>query len=144
MDPRPSQDVRESLRLDRSVEAPRQARMGLEGLRERVPADLFEDVRLLVSELVTNSVLHGGADQRSWVEVNYELIGGALRVEVADPGPGFSATASHVPGSDDVSGRGLYIVRTIADRWGVDGLGVTRVWFEFDVPELFVRSASRV
>ena len=144
MDPRTQDEVRESIRLDRSVQAPRQARMGLEGLRPHVPPELYEDVKLLVSELVTNSVLHSGADASSWVEVGYELSGRALRVEVVDPGPGFSPADEHVPDSDDVSGRGLYMVRTLADRWGVDGLGMTRVWFEFDLSEPFARSAAGV
>lgn len=132
-------DVRESLRLERTIKAPAQARLGLEPLREHLDPDRLEDVRLLVSELVTNSVLYAG-EPGMWVEVHYGLADGRLRVEVVDAGPGFTAP-SHDPELEDLSGRGLFLVRALSDRWGVAGSGVTRVWFEID-PSVERRSGA--
>src|SRR5207245_2733634 len=51
-----------------------------------------------------------------------------VRVEVSDPGPGFQPrTAGPEPG-----GFGLMLVERLADRWGVDPGGRSRVWFEID------------
>ncbi|HLT68525.1 MAG TPA: ATP-binding protein [Acidimicrobiales bacterium] len=88
---------------------------------------LVDDVVLMVSELVTNAVLHGAGD----VEVTLDRSDDVVRVEVADEG-GFALPRPGRPGSDDVTGRGLAIVDALADAWGdsVDDRGRTRVWVE--------------
>jgi anti-sigma regulatory factor (Ser/Thr protein kinase) len=92
---------------------------------------LTEDAVLLVSELVGNAVRHTGARvfglrmrrRRGWI-----------RVEVRDPSRGLPCL---MPVQElDISGRGLFLVDELADRWGVDLLprGKT-TWFEMRVPD---------
>lgn len=77
-------------------------------------AEVVEDAMLLVSELVTNSVLHGGPP----VVVAIECDGGALQVRVRDGSPVLPArrSAAH----DEEGGRGLALVDTLSSDWGVD------------------------
>jgi anti-sigma regulatory factor (Ser/Thr protein kinase) len=88
--------------------------------------DAFADAaRLLVSELVTNAVLHARTD----VEVVVRLLRSGVRVEVRD----HSTSAPVVRRYQDeaMTGRGLALVDQLASRWGVetrqDGKAV---WFE--------------
>ncbi|MFD8523356.1 ATP-binding protein [Streptomyces capillispiralis] len=94
-------------------------------------AGTTEDAVLLVSELVGNAVRHTGArvfglrmrQRRGWI-----------RVEVRDPSRGLPCL---MPVQEmDVSGRGLFLVDELADRWGVDLLprGKT-TWFEMRVAD---------
>ncbi len=96
----------------------RDALVGFEG-------DL-DTVLLLVSELVTNAVLH----TQSVVSLTIALGAGMLRVSVADNC--HDAPVHRAPGLDAVGGRGMGLVQTLASGWGVDlhpGNGKT-VWFE--------------
>lgn len=85
-----------------------------------------DDLRLLVSELVTNAVELG--------EGRIELAlspcdDGGVRVEVRDEG--YGAPEIRDPGPDDLNGRGLRIVDRVSRRWGVDQfLPGKIVWFE--------------
>lgn len=82
-------------------------------------------VALLTSELVTNAVVHARSD----VEVTVSLGARAVRVEVADDGPGRPAVRR--AGPDSPSGRGLTLVDAVADRWGVDHAAPGKsIWFE--------------
>ncbi|MFF4276971.1 ATP-binding protein [Streptomyces sp. NPDC001536] len=92
---------------------------------------MTEDAVLLVSELVGNAVRHTGARvfglrmrrRRGWI-----------RVEVRDPSRGLPCL---MPVQEmDVSGRGLFLVDKLSDRWGVDLLprGKT-TWFEMRVAD---------
>ncbi|MEU1280964.1 ATP-binding protein [Streptomyces sp. NPDC005805] len=96
-----------------------------------LPAQTCEYAVLLVSELVGNAVRHTGARvfglkmlrRRGWI-----------RVEVNDPSRGLPCL---MPVQEtDISGRGLFLVDTLSDRWGVDLLprGKT-TWFEMRVAE---------
>jgi anti-sigma regulatory factor (Ser/Thr protein kinase) len=92
--------------------------------------DVCEDVRLLVSELVTNAVRHGGLRPDDEVHVHVIATAEAVRVEVTDPGRGFDPAA--VPRPHDTGGYGLYLVQRLADRWGVEPDDGVSVWFELD------------
>jgi DNA-binding NarL/FixJ family response regulator len=90
--------------------------------------DLLDSVTLLVSELVTNAVLHAGTE----VEVLVRLTATAARVEVTDAS--VQTVAPRDAAADEDSGRGLALVESLARRWGVrpaPGGGKT-VWFEVD------------
>jgi anti-sigma regulatory factor (Ser/Thr protein kinase) len=121
-----------SLRLGCGAQAPAAARAALDALHARV-ADTEEAhrARLLLDEVVTNSVRHGGCPPGDWIGLDVELSTHGLRVEVCDHGQGFAARRPARPASDDESGRGLYLVDRLADRWGVAD-GGRRVWFELD------------
>jgi serine/threonine-protein kinase RsbW len=57
---------------------------------------------------------------------------GRVRVEVTDPGSGFSKPRVGPPAPDALGGRGLLIVDRLATRWGVSSGSPTRVWFELE------------
>ena len=108
--------------------APARARGALDQIAGRISEERMRDVRLLVSELVTNAVRHADGEA---VRLVVALDGGTLRIEVHDPGNGFTLK----PPPDDplrASGWGLVLVEELADRWGVEGSPRTRVWFEMD------------
>jgi len=116
-----------SLRLDRGPSAAAKARRGLATLRGDLDAPLMETLRLLITELVTNSVRHTGADA---VQLTVLVGHDAVWTEVTDRGPGFDP-AETGPSEADHTGWGLFLVERLAERWGVnrDGHG-TKVWFE--------------
>ena len=91
------------------------------------------DVRLLVSELVTNAVRHANLAPGDAILLVIDLGDRVLRVEVHDPGGGFVPRAP-APDPARPSGWGLYLVEELADRWGVDSDERTLVWFELDRP----------
>ncbi|MFD5007189.1 ATP-binding protein [Streptomyces mutabilis] len=96
------------------------------------PACSVDDCVLLVSELVTNAVLHGRSDDEPWVvRVEWFRKGTALRVEVHNPGLPEDVWV-RCPDSDDAHGRGLLLVDAIADSWhsGPSRFGGTVVSFE--------------
>lgn len=87
---------------------------------------LLDDVQLLVSELVTNAVVHAGSE----VEVAVRLLGDTVRIEVVDRAPVVPLRASQ-PAEESESGRGLMLVETMASAWGVEPIdGGKSVWFE--------------
>jgi anti-sigma regulatory factor (Ser/Thr protein kinase) len=119
-----------SVRFDRGPSAASAARSALLALDERIDGRVLDDIRLLVSELVTNAIRHAEA-HGGVVELDVTLVDDRVRVEVADPGPGFEPQ----PRDDEMSrpgGWGLYLVDRIADRWGVIRNRMNRVWFELD------------
>jgi anti-sigma regulatory factor (Ser/Thr protein kinase) len=87
----------------------------------------METLRLLVTELVTNSVRHTGADT---VLLTVLVGNSAVWTEVTDAGPGFDAARVGSPASDH-TGWGLFLVERLTERWGVDkDHHGTKVWFE--------------
>jgi anti-sigma regulatory factor (Ser/Thr protein kinase) len=107
------------------------ARNALLALEGRVGDGLLADVRLLVSELVTNSVRHAGIQSHERVHMHVQVSESTLRVEVADPGQGFAPKPRDMDRSRP-GGWGLYLVDQLADRWGVARNNLSRVWFEMD------------
>lgn len=85
---------------------------------------------LLVSELVTNAIVHG----RSGAAVDVELIPAGIRVVVSDDSPAPLPAVDLQPRTSAEGGRGLLIVSLLASRWGVSPspAGGKAVWFELD------------
>jgi anti-sigma regulatory factor (Ser/Thr protein kinase) len=100
-------------------------------LAEDVDTSLLEDVRLLVDELVTNSVKHAGLEDGQWIGLSVQTAMTRVRVEVSDAGGGFEPDG-HAAASDRGSGWGLLLVDRMSDRWGVKRNDLTCVWFEID------------
>jgi anti-sigma regulatory factor (Ser/Thr protein kinase) len=116
-----------SLRLRGGPEAAARARRALSKLRADIDPPLMETLRLLVTELVSNSVRHARSET---VVLKVVVARTAVLTEVTDEGPGFDPTDAGTPGTDD-SGWGLFLVERLADRWGVhQEPEATRVWFE--------------
>jgi anti-sigma regulatory factor (Ser/Thr protein kinase) len=108
-----------------------EARLHLEDLSSELPPEVLEDLRLLVNELVTNSVRHARVSRQDQIRLIVELDSKCVRVEVVDQGPGFEVI-SPTPSISQASGWGLYLVEQLADRWGVETRDGTVVWFEID------------
>jgi len=115
------------LRLAGDDHAPARARRALDSL-ENALGDARSDVALLVSELVTNSVRHGGGQPDSAIEVVATAAPQVVRVEVADRGPGFDTEDAHR--ERRIGGYGLKLVEELTTRWGTTHNGGSRVWFE--------------
>jgi anti-sigma regulatory factor (Ser/Thr protein kinase) len=118
-----------ALRLPATAGAIGSARHAVDGLAPVLDPDRLDDLRLLVSELVTNGLRHGGAGGHDWIGLSLAFDGEVVRVEVTDPGPGFDARLREVE-PDATGGWGLYLVDRVATRWGVDLGERTTVWFE--------------
>jgi anti-sigma regulatory factor (Ser/Thr protein kinase) len=114
-----------------SPEAASEARHALDGVAGELQDGRLRDVRLLVSELVTNAVRHANLASGDIIVLVIDVGDTMLRVEVHDPGGGFVPSAPS-PDPARPSGWGLYLVSELADRWGVDSDGSTLVWFELD------------
>jgi anti-sigma regulatory factor (Ser/Thr protein kinase) len=114
--------------IARDTQAPARARKAVRHLGEELDPALIDDVMLLVSELITNSVKYGG---EGGLELAVRSEGAEhVRVEVIDQGSGFVPTARDRPKSE-AGGWGLHLVEELTDRWGVHE-GSTHVWFEID------------
>jgi anti-sigma regulatory factor (Ser/Thr protein kinase) len=90
--------------------------------------ELVDDASLVVSELVTNAVMHGEG------EIGVRLVRAidALRIEVSDDGDGEPRQLA--PRPDEVTGRGLRIVSRLAAVWGVHhGPHGKTVWAELSL-----------
>src|SRR4051812_16164018 len=129
-----------NVQFDRGPAAASAARSALMPLDDRLEPGLLDDIRLLVSELVTNSIRHAADDGDGTVGLEVNLQSDRVRVEVTDGGSGFEpeprTTDRHQPG-----GWGLYLVDQLADRWGVNRSRLTQVWFEMDGTRLAPRHA---
>lgn len=120
------------LRIPAEPNAAAEARDTVRAALVRVRPEVCEDVRLLVSELVTNSLRHGGLRPQDEVRIHVRATPEAVRVEVADHGRGFDPAGVSGPG--DAGGYGLFLVKRIASRWGVEPTDGVNVWFELDEP----------
>jgi len=112
--------------LDAAPTAPAEARLSLGALRRAIPSRQLEDLRLVVSELVTNAVLHAGLRVGDPITMTVRVTEGRIRVEVVDGGCGFPQ-APAAP----AAGLGLPIVDRLSDRWGTERTSETKVWAEF-------------
>ena len=117
------------LELPRDETAPGAARQAVDDLRPGPAGEARANARLLVSELVTNSVQHGSGDHVV-VLLDHEH-SGVLRCEVIDQGSGFVPRARP---DQPVGGWGLELVEQIASSWGVRE-GSTHVWFAIDASD---------
>ena len=120
------------VKLPPKAETISEARHALDRLVGHLPPAKLEDVRLVVSELVTNSVLHAGLSPDDRISLSVVVSAGSVRGRVCDPGPGFEKPPEPRPRPDLSGGWGLPIVERISDRWGVKRNNHVCVWFEID------------
>jgi anti-sigma regulatory factor (Ser/Thr protein kinase) len=119
-------------------DAPAQARAALEVFDQILAPEVLEDLQLVVSELVTNSVKFG--PKRSiTLSLQIEAYGRVLG-EVIDQGDGERAKVEMFPEPSLDGGWGLHLVNRVAKRWGVHE-GSTHVWFEIG-PQRALRGHS--
>jgi anti-sigma regulatory factor (Ser/Thr protein kinase) len=111
-----------TVHLPRDRSAPRQARAAIRDQLSDLSAERLETAVLLISELVTNAIMHGAGR----IVMTIERDGSLTRFAVNDEGDG----TPHVrddPGPE--GGWGLRLVEQLAARWGLRRTG-TGVWFE--------------
>jgi anti-sigma regulatory factor (Ser/Thr protein kinase) len=117
--------------------APALARAGVRGaiagVPDRVPDRLVADLELLVTEVVTNAVRHGGlrpADEivvRMWAD-------DCVHVEVVDTGSPFERRAEPGRLGPSASGWGLFLLDRLTTAWGVEAEpNGKKVWFDLDL-----------
>jgi anti-sigma regulatory factor (Ser/Thr protein kinase) len=94
-----------------------------------VSQQILLDAQLLVSEVVTNSIVHGALGDGASIVVRVHLAADALRLEVHNPG----ITGTIAAGGGDLEGGrgfGLELVSLLSTRWGVRRDVDTCVWVE--------------
>ena len=93
---------------------------------------MLDDLRLIVSELVSNSLRHSGTDEDGSIDITIDATPEMVRGSVTDSGNGFVPPEPQQSMHRE-SGWGLFLVRQLATRWGVRSeRGRTTVWFELD------------
>jgi anti-sigma regulatory factor (Ser/Thr protein kinase) len=118
--------VRDCRRFAGSLSSVTSARRFVAEALVHVPEPVLRAVELMVSELASNCVMHAEAE----FEVCIVRGAGMLRVEVTDSGGGVPVLQH--PDVNDLRGRGLVIVKELADEWGVvrrGGKAGKMVWF---------------
>ena len=115
--------------VEAGPDAPHAARVAVSGwLGGRVAPRDVADAQLIVSELVTNSVVHADAPADASICISAESGDGVLRLAVGDAGVD-RAISMRTPELGR-SGLGLHVLDEIARRWGVQRSSGTLVWFE--------------
>jgi hypothetical protein len=106
------------------------ARRALRDWERHFEPDLFYDLSLCVSELVTSTVRRGDAAPAARIELAVWRSAALIRAEIREPRPDLSVSkpATMVPRD-----WGMFIVDRVADRWGVDRSEGTLVWCEIDL-----------
>jgi serine/threonine-protein kinase RsbW len=118
------------LRFPPELTTPAFARAAVAAMASGLPEEVVSDIELLTTELVTNALKHATVSQSEQIIVRLVLRDGA-RVEVIDPGPPFNPRPVRPLSPGYTSGWGLFIVDTLATRWGVEPEGPgEKVWFE--------------
>ena len=112
------------LELQRDADAPARAREAVRRLEPLLGERGTDDATLLVSELVTNAVMHGSGP----IELRFAAQDRRARFEISDAGGG-ATPALREAGGALPGGFGLHLVDRIAERWGVRRASM-HVWFE--------------
>ena len=111
-----------------TLDAPRAARAAIaQWMPASIPRTLLQDAKLLVSELVTNSVRHAGAAGGAPIVVSAGTNHRAAWFDVADAGDRSRVSRRPPTGA---GGMGLNIVHEVASQWGTSDRDGTHVWFE--------------
>ncbi|MFN2524029.1 MAG: SpoIIE family protein phosphatase [Mycobacteriales bacterium] len=89
--------------------------------------DLVDEALLLVTELVTNAIVHAGTE----LELLVSTDGPTLRVEVSDRSPGAIPVVRDQPSETREGGRGIFLLDALATEWGTRHFGSGKsVWFQ--------------
>jgi anti-sigma regulatory factor (Ser/Thr protein kinase) len=121
-----------AVRLQGGTGAPLRARKSvLPWLKGQLTETVAADVGLIVSELVTNSVVHANVGPDQTLTVECAALADRLRITVTDPGKRLKPHLRR-PDHGVSGGYGLAIVASLSLAWGVvrDSVGTTSVWCE--------------
>jgi anti-sigma regulatory factor (Ser/Thr protein kinase) len=108
------------------------ARRSVLSSKAALPATIKHRLALLVSELVTNAIQHGGAGPHETIQIRLASTRRRVRVEVIDPG---AANPRPQTRRTEQTGYGLLLVDRLADGWGREETegGGSVAWFELDL-----------
>ncbi len=109
-----------SFMLPGGVGAAHEARRSFLNLDSGLPRAAKHTAVLLLSELVSNAVRHGGVGPEDMLEVSVDQQPGNVRVGVRDEAPAFSARLDRDEVRLRARGLGLYFVKELSDDWGID------------------------
>ncbi len=110
-------------------------------LAKRLTVGVLEDVKLLLTELITNALRHSDVRADDQIGVKAELSDGTVRIEVHDPGRN-GPVAPRKPGAGTGGGYGLYLVESLTSRWASSG-GTARRCGRSYPPARLARLATR-
>jgi DNA-binding NarL/FixJ family response regulator len=120
---------RASDRFPNDAATPSMARRFVREVLGDAVGDLLSTAELLVSELVTNAVLHASSEP----QVDVVVTGRSVRIEVFDDDP--ALPQRRTPDALRPGGRGLLLLEELSSRWGAEHHGTGKlVWFELDRP----------
>jgi anti-sigma regulatory factor (Ser/Thr protein kinase) len=123
----------EQIDLPGGVRAPQAARRAIEQcFAAAIDADRLSSIELLTTELVSNAVRHGGAEEGEVVVLHLAIAPDCVRVEVCDRGEGFEPGRPTPYGE---GGYGLFLVSEVSSRWGVSRQDGNCAWFELDTAD---------
>jgi anti-sigma regulatory factor (Ser/Thr protein kinase) len=108
------------------------ARRSVLSVQAGLPGAIRHRLALLLSELVTNAIQHGGATENEHVQVRLASSPERVRVEVFDPGSNGPRPCDRV---EEGGGYGLLLVDRLADDWGREDTASrgSLAWFELSL-----------
>lgn len=115
--------------IPNAPEAAAQARRLLDPFVSRIPEDVLDDARLVLSELVTNSYKHAGSPEGTLIHITLRESQDRLRLEVVDRSI-FDPTPETTEELRSTK-WGLLVVERVADDWGRISEG--GIWAEFQL-----------
>lgn len=120
------------LTLTATATAPSAARDAVRAwLADRCDQETAEAAVLLVTELVTNAVIHGTGPGPS-LTID-QVASGVIHVAVCDSSRHLPRRQEQVPDPEQTGGRGLFLIESLAIAWGWEPLRTgKRVWFEIE------------
>ena len=119
-----------TLTVPGGVGAPAAARLAARALLQfHLTAEAQANATLLISELVANAVVHGGAREDDDICIHLAFRAPRALFEICDSGPGFKAPSAP-EARPEGGGLGLVLLHALSSAWGVHFRGGARVWFE--------------
>ena len=115
------------LELPSEAASPAAVRRALGDFAHLLSPQELDDLQLVFSELVSNSIRHAGLSAKDLIRIHLEISDHLIRGAVADGGPGLIHE-----GPPYGRGYGLQILDRLATRWGTSDDSLAQVWFEIE------------
>jgi serine/threonine-protein kinase RsbW len=97
----------------------------LQKLDDYLSTDDIFDLRLILNELVSNSIIHGNKrDSRKHIRLKLIMMENVIDLTVSDEGEGIRIKGQKIPDSKNINGRGLLLVKGLTDTFEITGNSV--------------------